>query len=411
MTRIYKCNYCGIEDTAAADEFRLQKCTGCNSSTKLYCSRECQKLDWPSHKHRCRRKANDADMLVLHDEKVPNLDRLLMYASRYMGNLKHVKLRLTEFHKVGNNTNVSTDILRSFLKSKVEQLDSLTFDWEMDLRTGILYKKSIAVFTSLTNGGNILTELHGLKLLDMLHPIFNNCNELIKVINQQQKTIQALDLVAIQFGYRNRGTRNDWSHIASSISKCRNLVRLNLNQNLLRDSDMEVLLSSLQNLKILLLCGPLNGKGGHLTDKTCKVISKTCPGLKEIDLVYHEKITFAGIKRVLKSCQHLVSIRLSMVLSQTDVMSMHNLAPNLIYMSMRFGFDDECFSELLEAMHGHVVLNDYDDVSDRTSWGLSDKTSMQLEQTQIILDEYHKNAENPKVIDDWEFVGTFKNKV
>ena len=128
------------------------------------------------------------------------------------------------------------------------------------------------------------------------------------------------------------------------------MVRLNLNQNLLRDSDLEVLLSSLPNLKILLLCGPLKTKGGHLTDKSCKIIAKTCPGLLEIDLVYQEKITFAGIKRVLKSCQHLRGIRLSMVLSQADVMSMHNLAPNLIYMSLRFGFDDKSFSDLMEAI-------------------------------------------------------------
>jgi len=380
----------------------MQKCTGCNSSKILYCSRECQKLAWPSHKHRCRRKSNNADMLVVKDEQVFDIDRVLSYASRYMHNLKHLHLRLNEYCMVGNNI-ISSNRIQSFLSSNAGQLDSLTFGWEMDISTNLSFRKSCAVCISATNGGTIWTELHGLKLLDMKHPIFCNCKDLIKVINQQRETIKALDLVSIEFGLNQIGTRNDWSNIASSIRKCSHLIRLNLNQNLLRDSDMEVLLSSLPNLKILLLCGPLKTKGGHLTDKTCKLIAKICPGLLEIDLVYQEKITFAGIKRLLKSCKHLRGIRLSMVLSQADVMIMHNLAPTMIYMSLRFGFDDESFSKLMEAMHGHVVLNNYDDDLGRTAWGLSKESSKQLKETQMILDKYHKNTEDPKVIDDWAF--------
>ena len=59
-------------------------------------------------------------------------------------------------------------------------------------------------------------------------------------------------------------------------------------------------------------------------------------------------------------------------------------------------------------MHGHVVLNNYDDDLGRTAWGLSKETSAQLKQTQMILDEYHKNADNPKIIDDWAFLDNLK---
>ena len=217
MTRIYKCNYCGIEDTAAADEYRLQKCTGCNSSKQLYCSRQCQKLDWPSHKNRCRRKANHADMLVAKDKQLFDMDRLMSYASRYMHNLKHVHLSLSEYCIVGNNI-ISSNIIQSFLRSNAGQLDSLTFDWEMDISSSLSFRKSCAVCMSATNGGKIWTELRGLKLLDMKHPIFSNCKDLIKVINQQRETIEALELISIEFGLNQIGTRNDWSLLLQRLA-------------------------------------------------------------------------------------------------------------------------------------------------------------------------------------------------
>ena len=167
-------------------------------------------------------------------------------------------------------------------------------------------------------------------------------------------------LISIKLGETvrgaTRGTRNDWSHIASAISQCKHLIRLNLNQNLLRDSDMEVLLSSLPNLKVLLLCGPIDSKGGHLTDKSCKIISKACPELRGFDLCYHRKITITGIKRILKNCQHLRNIRMSLVVSQTDAISMHNLAPSLIYISFMFGFDEASYGELIRPQKGVSCL-------------------------------------------------------
>jgi len=405
MTRIYKCDYCGKEDTAAADEYRLQKCTGCNKN--LYCSRECQKLDWPSHKNRCRRKANDADMLVVHDKQVLDIDRVLSYASRYMQNLKHVSITLNKYYEVGNNTNmISRDELKSFLKSNKGQLDSIRVDMMMNM---MIERKCVWMCSTLTNGGEIWTELHGLKLLDMLLPVFGNCNELVKVINQQQRTIESLGLICIRLGL-TKGTRNDWSNIAQSISKCRRLVRLNLNQNLLRDSDMEVLLSSLPNLKILTLCGPrcTGAKRGNLTDKTCKIVSKMCPGLREIDLSGHEKVTLAGIKRVLKSCQYLRKIRTSMVLSRTDVIGMLNLAPNLIELRFKFCFDAASFGELIETTCGSVTFSDVDDRSERKVTGVSKEAYTKYLELHKLLEVYQKNVDNPKVIDEWAFLDDLK---
>jgi len=325
-----------------------------------------------------------------------------------MHNLKNVSITLNKYYEVGNDTNmISTDELKSFLKSNKGQLDSIRVDMMINM---MIERKCFSMCTALTNGGEIWTELHGLKLLDMIVPVFNNCKVLVKVINQQQKTIQSLGLICIRLG-DSRGARYDWSNIALSIIKCRHLIRLNLNQHLLRDSDMEVLLSSLPNLKVLLLCGPIGSKGGHLTDKSCKIIARTCKELREINLAYQEKITITGIKRVLKSCQRLRNIRISLVLSQTDVISMHHLAPSLIFMTVRFGFNEECYGEVIEATNGLVVFHHYDTRTlEYCGDELSEETLRRFVDREALVDMYNRNVDNPKVIDDWAFLDTFKNE-
>jgi len=332
-------------------------------------------------------------MLVVSEDQVFDIDRVLSYASRYMKNLKHIQIKL--LHNL-DKTVMSAEVLQSFLHLRKGNLESLVWG---------RYPS-----TDFTNGGKVWTELHGLKYVEMTHPIFSNCKDLVKIINQQQKTIECLSLISIKLG-DNRGTRNDWTNVASSIGKCRHLIRLNLNQHILRDSDMEVLLSSLPNLKVLLLCGPLNIKGGHLTDKTCKIIARTCKELREINLAYQGKITFTGIKRVLKSCQHLRNIRLSMVLSQMDVISMHNMAPSLIFMTMRFEFDQAQFDELIEATHGLVVFCHYDNTLLNNGERLSEETQRRYLHREALLQMYDMRLDDPKVTDEWALLDTFKNQI
>ena len=116
-------------------------------------------------------------MLAVYDKQVLDIDRVLSYSSRYMKNLKHVRISLSEYH---NTINISTDILRSFLKSNVGQLDSFTFDWMRDTSTYTDLITFSPVYITLTNGGEIWTELHGLKVLEITHPIFDNCKGLVK---------------------------------------------------------------------------------------------------------------------------------------------------------------------------------------------------------------------------------------
>ncbi|KAI0688311.1 hypothetical protein C8T65DRAFT_619472 [Cerioporus squamosus] len=57
------CDHCKREGTTET----LKRCGGC--STMLYCSRECQKAAWPTHKNHCRRPQRDEDQEV--DPAVP----------------------------------------------------------------------------------------------------------------------------------------------------------------------------------------------------------------------------------------------------------------------------------------------------------------------------------------------------
>jgi len=319
--------------------------------------------------------------------------------------LKHVQFELN-----GYDTTMSTNVLLSFLQSSKGNLESLVWG-----------RYPLADFT---DGGKVWTELHGLKYIELVPPIFNNYKDLVKVINQQQETIECLSLINIRLG-DSRGTRYDWSNIASSISKCRHLIRLNMNQHLLRDSDMEGLLSSLPNLKTLLLCGPKNqrgqsnSKGGHLTDKSCKIIARTCKELREINLACQEKITLSGIKRILKNCQNLRNIRMSLVVSQTDAISMHNLAPSLIFMTMRYDFGEDCYGELIEATEGRVVFSHYDTytfdysgqkLSEEALHRLSDETYERYADRQAFIQVYDRGVDDPKVTDEWAFLDTFNNQ-
>ena len=347
-TKIYKCDNCGVVET---DEKRIQKCTGCNSSKILYCSRECQKLAWPSHKHRCRRKSNNAKKLMLN-ENVQNFDLVLSYASRYMKNLKYVNLSLDVDDSDARNFMLSANTLQSFLQSNRGQLE--TFVWRMDTNISQYVSKG------KTNDGQIWTELHNLKVIQLLKPVFGKCQTLVKVINQQEDSILFLGLIgmligkeAYQHGQR-QWTRNDCGILATSIGKCKNLVRLNLNQHYLRDSDVESLLPCLPKLQILNFCGI--DRGGFLTDKSCKTISRACKELREIDLVYHYKITVAGLKRICKSCQHLRMFHIPLSLSSKDAVGLVSMASNLLSLHTESVPDAQVAYDIIMATEGRVVL-------------------------------------------------------
>lgn len=58
------CNTCGVLETHG---LKLKACAGCASS--MYCSRECQKLDWKSHKSMCQHVTKDGRLMNSKIEK------------------------------------------------------------------------------------------------------------------------------------------------------------------------------------------------------------------------------------------------------------------------------------------------------------------------------------------------------
>ena len=137
MTKL--CSNCGIEET---DELQLQKCTGCNSSKILYCSRQCQKSAWKVHKKRCRRKANIADQLIIDNEKISNCDLILNYASKYMKNLKHIEIKFQEKYELV----VSHNVLHHLYNVKLFDVEDLSED------TYIQYKERYEMLSKYENG-------------------------------------------------------------------------------------------------------------------------------------------------------------------------------------------------------------------------------------------------------------------
>lgn len=56
ITRV--CNTCGIMETPG---LKMKACAGCDMT--MYCSRECQKLDWKSHKSECNYATKDTRLI------------------------------------------------------------------------------------------------------------------------------------------------------------------------------------------------------------------------------------------------------------------------------------------------------------------------------------------------------------
>ena len=402
------CHHCGIEET---DDRRMQKCTGCNSSKILYCSRECQKLAWPSHKNRCRRKSNKASKLILN-ENIQNFDLVLSYASRYMKNLKYVNLSIRDTEHSAYDITLSAGALRSFLQTNRGQIEK--FVWSMDTN------RSRYVSAGNTDDGLLWSELHDLKVMQILQPVFGKCQHLVKVISQQEDSILALGLMGMLVGkeaYRhgqNQWTRNDCEAIVTSIGNCKNLVQLNLNQHYLRDSDMEILLRRLPKLQILNLCG---SKKGLLTDKCCKTISRACTELRELDLAYHNRITVAGVKRVFKSCQQLRMFQTSLYLSSKDAVSLVCMAPNLLSLHTTKLLDEVTNYDVIMASSGRTVLvNNVDG-----STGFPNATSLTSKSLpHDVVTEYERNRQvlgcrlnlditRPDLVNGWEEVHLWQN--
>ena len=179
-------------------------------------------------------------------------------------------------------------------------------------------------------------------------------------------------------------------------------MRLELVTTLLRDSDVEIFLPHLSNLRILGL-GGRKEKGGHLTDKCCKLISRTCQDLQVLGLTYQRNITVIGIKKLIKGCPFLRSINTSAKLQPSDVVSLVRGAPALVDFRTEHVFDGPTHYKMIEATEGRTYL--------RSFWsnhimfnvgGLSSEIQDRYRSSIDISREVDRRVKDQRIINMWE---------
>ncbi|KAL9178270.1 hypothetical protein ACHAXT_001698 [Thalassiosira profunda] len=339
------CEHCGVDD----HQYKLQVCSGCNLA--LYCSDACQKAASRSHRRICgiisELPSRDSDRLNLEydKDKMVDLDAGLRYGTKYMGNLKHLAIKIEEMAS-GDAIKLSTKQLSSLLKSKRRALESVVFS----LSDGHGYEKVCGIIEA-----TVWLELHGLKHLRLRGTRFNGVKSVCDIIHQQKDTLEVLCLPFLGIDWRKAKNRRT---IAQGIGSCRHLVHLNLEGCLLMDADLKVVLQDLPNLRILGLTR--YGADAHeFTDNTCGLIARKCPRLQELSLLNHNQLSVKGVRKVFEGCTHLRSFYTSTrKLSCKDFQSLLDIAPQLTYLYLggETRLSNSEISEIIEATGGRVVF-------------------------------------------------------
>ena len=384
-----QCTWCGAIDTS---EDKLNVCTGCKQV--YYCSKDCQRSDWDSHRRFCRRKSNEVEQIRLDSDKTEDFNSVLDYSTKHMPNIKHFELKIDNADHE-KNVRLSPDILQTFLTSKQGKLETLSWthaDFCLDCS-----KES-------TMDGRVWGELRNLRVLKMIYPIFATSRDFCSVMKHQQNSILSLTLAQMVLGKcEKEWTRNDCKIIVGSLRQCKHLVQLNVNGHFLRDADVAVMLPSLSNLRILMLSGR-DSDGGYLTDKSCKVIARTCPNLAQLNLLYQRKVTIAGVKRVLKDMPQLRHIDTSAKITPADAKNLVCLAPSLLVLAMEQSHGTS-YLEAVVASGGKTIIQE--------PWGglffnandLSVEVFEEFEKTRSILHAVMKTVHrNPQVANGWKEV-------
>ncbi|KAL9188868.1 hypothetical protein ACHAXT_011358 [Thalassiosira profunda] len=340
------CEHCGLDDV----RYKLRVCSGCNLT--LYCSAACQKAASSSHRRICdiasMLPSRDSDRLVLEydKEKMVDLDAGLRYATKYMANLKHLKIGVKA--SAGDPLKLSAKHLVSFLKSKKGQLDSLFWAGYI-IRGGDIRGIS-------SNGDKVWKELHGLKQLRLECMKFEEIQSLRDIVCQQKDSLKVLSLQLVDIGWSKAKNRRT---IVQAVASCKQLVKLDLEHCSLTDSDLKVMLQDLPSLRILnLRRGRHDTAGGHgFTDNTCGLIARKCPALQDLNLRNHNQLTVRGIRKIFECCSHLRSFCThARKLSCEDVQSLLEIAPQLMLLALEDETDPGQLDQIIEATGGRTVL-------------------------------------------------------
>ncbi|KAL9190465.1 hypothetical protein ACHAXT_007676 [Thalassiosira profunda] len=265
------CGHCGVDD----GQYKLRVCSGCNLT--LYYSAACQEAARGSHKRICNissqlpRRGADTLVLEYDKDKLVDLDAGLRYATKYMYNLKHLQINLTEMAE-NDTIKLSAKHLSSLLRSKKGKLESIFWLSED--------------YVSAAPCQGVWKELHGLKQLHLEYLVFDDVQSVCGIISQQKDTLEALCLPNLGIGLSRAKCRQS---LVQAVSSCESLVKLNLDGCILMDSDLKLMLHHLPNLRILDLAG--NRHYNHeFTDNTCGVIARKCPALQGLALDFHDHL-------------------------------------------------------------------------------------------------------------------------
>ena len=380
-----KCESCGTSGK------RLKVCEGCNLA--IYCSVECQETAWKSHQRICNiishLPASDSDKLVLkydneNHSETNDFDAGLRYATKYMDNLKHVEIDVPWTKKEKEKLKLSKKKVSSFFRSTAGSLDSVS--WSGSKVPGV--SDDTLVWMDLIN----------LKRLWLEEMEWNDIQGVYNLISQQKERLEVLSLTGLQIDWLSNARV-----LALSISFCTKLVRLELNEASLIDSDVEIMLYNLPLLKNLHLTNGPDRRS--VTNKTCELIATKCPNLQALRLKYFRAITYTGITTIFDSCQHLRFFSTSFDLNVSEVKTLLGLAPQLMCLSLNEDIEisDVELVEIIESIGCRSVITFYDHYE--PAWdmpGLSPTFNEKYKRQRELFDDISGKRKDPTVSNEWE---------
>ena len=157
-------------------------------------------------------------------------------------------------------------------------------------------------------------------------------------------------------------------------------------------------------MALLLLCGETgrNAGGGNLTKKLCKVTSRMCHILQELDICYQCKIMGSRVKRVCKSCPYLRMIQTSATLQPKEVEGLLCMAPQLAFMGTETCFDEAFYLEMAETTGGRIVFRAFGICNVFDVEALSSEVQNEYRNSQYLLHLVMHDLADPKIINEWE---------
>jgi hypothetical protein len=293
---------------------------------------------------------------------------------------------------------LKVDKFASFLQSKQGKLEAL--EWFMD---ECCQEES----RRMTDEGRVWRHLQGgLKVLRMIHPVFESVQDLCEFLRQHSKSLRVLTLCRLKLGSIEdvEWSRADTRSLAVAIASCGMLVKLSVEDSKFDDEDVQIIISGLPALRSLSLKGNFAPQlsGGFLTDKTCQFLANGCPDLQTLDLGYQRKVTTWGLALVLTACRRLRELQTSATLELPDLVRLIQMSPTLLVLGFETRiFSDAMFRQVIESTGGQTVLFQFVQGLIEVS-GLTQRCQQTYSRNKEVLMENSKRSHQPTVYNEYE---------